>query len=237
MGTPMADGTITKEGSTTSATPAEASAGSATAIHTGLRAGSEDRYARTPPAAETAETAGEMSELRAACLMNARYHSAREGFLDSVHRGLMLGVVICGSGSVPALLSSWSLLPTFLASLAALFGALDLVFDLSNRARAHAMMKRRYFELIADLEEERKSPSEVRGCIHRYSADEEPVFQVVILLAHNAAQEMVYGDEAVRYVIPKFDMIRRNFLRLDEKAYPVVRGSKRALISMDNSQT
>ena len=39
-------------------------------------------------------------EARADCLMNARYHSAREAFLDTVHRWFMFAVIAFGAVAV-----------------------------------------------------------------------------------------------------------------------------------------
>jgi hypothetical protein len=38
--------------------------------------------------------------------MNARYHSAREGFLNGVHRWLMFGIIVIGAGSVVDIVSA-----------------------------------------------------------------------------------------------------------------------------------
>jgi hypothetical protein len=67
----------------------------------------------------------------------------------------MFGIIIFGASSVIDFFPPWA--KTTSGALAAIFGALDLVFDLSNRARAHALMKRRYFELLADVTEGHKN--------------------------------------------------------------------------------
>jgi hypothetical protein len=80
------------------------------------------------------------------CLMNAQYHASREAFLDGVHRWFMFGVIIASAGSIAATAKTFfsvNWIELVLAALAATIGTLDLVFDLSNRARTHALMKRR----------------------------------------------------------------------------------------------
>ncbi len=153
-------------------------------------------------------------EVKISCLMNAHYHAAREAFLDTVHRWFMFGVVVFGAAALVDILppeSTW--LKGVLSAGAASLGALDLTFDLSNRARAHAMMKRRYYEVLADLRERRKTVDEVRVCLDRFSADEEPAYRVLLLACWNAAQKSVYGDTAKALKISKVALAFKNLLR------------------------
>lgn len=105
------------------------------------------------------------------------------------------------------------------AALAAVFAALDLTFDLSNRARGHALMKRRYFELLADFNEGKRTLVESQGCLHRFSADEEPAYCALVATSWNAAQEMVFGDDAKKYIVPRCHKIFRNFFRFGTSQY------------------
>jgi hypothetical protein len=164
-----------------------------------------------------------VTEVRFECLMNARYHSAREAFLDAVHRWLMFGVIALGAGALLDAVAAVSALKGLFGASAALLGALDLTFDLSNRARAHALMKRRYFELLAEVSEGTKSSIEARACLNRYSADEEPAYHVLLFASWNAAQEMVYGDHADLYEIPEWDLFFQNIWRFEGRRYPLKR--------------
>lgn len=158
--------------------------------------------------------ASRLEAVRVTCLMNAEYHGSREAFLDSTHRWFMFGVIAFGASAlIDALPETLQWLRHAFPAVAALLGALDLTFDLSNRARSHAMMKRRYFELLGDLNEERRSVDEVRTCLERYSADEEPPYRVLLLSCWNAAQRTVFGTKAQQFRIPKRAMFLRNVLR------------------------
>jgi hypothetical protein len=114
-----------------------------------------------------------------------------------------------------------SLVKELCAAGAAVLAALDLTFDLSNRARGHTMMKRRYFELLADLRENKKTPDEVGVCLERFSADEEPPYRVLQLTCWNNAQRTVYGRAAQRFEIPMFDGLFKNWWRRPGATYPV----------------
>lgn len=150
--------------------------------------------------------------------MNAHYHAAREAFLDTVHRWFMFGVIIFGAAAIADLLPHNSSGPLWLknmfAASAALIGALDLTFDLSNRARTHSMMKRRYFELLADLREDQKTSKQVKVCLERYSAEEEPPYRVLLLICWNKAQKEVYGTEAKQFRISRLYRSLKNLLRM-----------------------
>jgi hypothetical protein len=182
--------------------------------------------------------ATEIDAFRVECLMNARYHATREAFLDSVHRWLMFGVIV--SGAVPVLdffaimggiasapsahgVEASAVVKAVMGAGALLFGALDLVFDLSNRARAHALMKRRYFELLADVVDGQKDLVHATACMNRFSADEEPAYHAVIASAWNAAQQMVYGKEAYKCKLPPLHAFFKNFRRFEGTNYDVIR--------------
>jgi len=176
-----------------------------------------------PSRPETTEAA-RIDAFRCICLMNARYHSTREAFLDTVHRWLMFGIIIFGASSVIDFSHPWVKVAS--GALAAIFGALDLVFDLSNRARAHALMKRRYFELLADVTEGHKDVTGGYACMHRISADEEPAYHALISASWNAAQEMVYGSNAEKYEIGWFKTVCKNLLRFEGSEFTLAKADR-----------
>ncbi len=206
----MASSERTTEAATTAsaATPSVASAGE------------EGRGKRQPSGAEAAPQAI-IDGLRCDLLMNARYHASREAYLDSLHRILMFAIIVLGAAAVTDLLGAqhqW--IKGAFAACAVVFAALDLTADLSNRARCHALMKRRYFELLADLVAREKSAEQIESQMHRCSAEEEPAFHALLADCWNAAQEMVYGDAAHAYKLPAWHIFCKNVWRFGRK-YPV----------------
>jgi hypothetical protein len=162
---------------------------------------------------------------RVNCLMNARYHASREAFLDTAHRWFMFAIIAMGATAIidvaPA---DWlPLVKNVSAAIGALLAAMDLTFDLSNRARAHSLMKRRYFDLVADLAEGSKTPEQVAVCASRYAADEEPAYHALLMASWNAAQEMVYGDVAYHYVIPRTHLFWKNIWRYPAEKYDLTK--------------
>jgi hypothetical protein len=209
---------------TTSApTAATASSPATTAAGTGNeRRGDGERQLSGAEATAQAVKDG----LRCDLLMNARYHSVREAFLDSVHRVLMFLIIVLGAAATTNLFNA-PLVKEIFAACAVVFAALDLTADLSNRARQHALMKRRYFDLLADLTSGR-SPVEIEAQMHKCSADEEPAFHALLSLSWNAAQEMVYGDYADKYPVPLRHRLLKNVRRYAEVSYKPIKGPRPA---------
>ncbi|MGC1779068.1 MAG: hypothetical protein WBB34_14070 [Xanthobacteraceae bacterium] len=163
------------------------------------------------------------------CLTNAQYHASREAWLDTIHRWIMFLVIALGGAALTDILPKLTggdakLTTDVLIATGAVLAALDLTFDLSNRARMHAMMKRRYFELLADLRDKHKTPEHVRVCLERFSADEEPQFKVLFLTCWNAAQEAVYGDARHRYVIGPISSLFKNWWRRPASNFDFIDG-------------
>jgi hypothetical protein len=217
------------------------STGAEGAPATGASAGAGEAHsdAGSPPASsagsdqrgEAARKTGELSgsvagsintSERASCLLNAHYHAAREGFLDTTHRWFMLGIIIFGASAfadlIPQAAGSGWLKGSFGAG-AALLGGLDLTFDLSNRARSHALMKRRYFELLADMRDGLKTSEQVLSCLDRFSAEEEPPYRVLLLMCRNRAQSEVRGSGARLFRIPRRHRFIKNIFRMSSVDY------------------
>jgi hypothetical protein len=219
-----------KAGATTaSEAAATAGAASATAASGSFSGSREQAGAVTseyPSGPATA--ASPLDAARISCLTNAQYHSGREAFLDTVHRWFMFTVIALGAGALIDLLPKEHIVPgtalsiglkELFAASAAIIAALDLTFDLSNRARQHAMQKRRYFELLGQLNAGEKTPEQVRVCIDQFSADEEPPYRVMIFACWNAAQLTVYGNDAHRIHIPLIAGWFKNWFRRPSAHY------------------
>src|SRR5208283_3295424 len=92
----MASSERTDTSAASTASPAAASA-SASAASTPARSASNEGLSGD---SSSGSTSSALDGFRVDCLMNARYHSAREAFLDGVHRWLMFGIIFFGSAAV-----------------------------------------------------------------------------------------------------------------------------------------
>jgi hypothetical protein len=97
-------------------------------------------------------------------------------------------VVISGTAAVANLAV---LDPGWWAALAAVIGALQLVFDFNGRARLHETLQRRYFELIAAIDglvdPAPESLAKWRADLNLIYADEPPPMRALDAIAHNKA--------------------------------------------------
>ena len=138
----------------------------------------------------------------------------------------MLGVILFGSAVIFDLFEFFLPINTFIkalfAALPVIFGTLDLTFDLSNRARTHALMKRRYFELLADVADQTKTVEQAVAAMHRCSAEEEPPYHALLATAWNAAEEMVYGDTAKKFQLSWRARFTKQLFRFEGSRFPIV---------------
>jgi hypothetical protein len=190
--------------------------------------GRDQERASSHASSGPAPAATPIDAARISCLTNAQYHAGREAFLDTVHRWFMFAVIALGAGALIDLLPKDHIMPGTVLSIglkevfaasAAIIAALDLTFDLSNRARAHALQKRRYFELLSQLNAGEKTPEQVRVCIDQYSADEEPPYRVMIFACWNQAQLTIYGKDAHCIDIPFYAAWFKNWFRRPSAHY------------------
>jgi hypothetical protein len=230
----MASSKRTDAPGTSTGAASGATTGAASGARTGAppgateRAGTQDGLSGSEAAARSLNDA-----LRCDLLMNARYHASREAFLDTVHRVLMFLIIVLGAAGVTDLLGSSStahLIKGIFGACAVVFAAIDLTVDLSNRARCHALMKRRYFEMLADLITN-KQILDVEALMHRCCADEEPAFHALLASCWNSAQEMVYGQYADAYQIPWWHKKFQNLVRFGRK-YDVVAGPRPSVATL-----
>lgn len=137
-----------------------------------------------------AEAAPAVNQIRYPCLMNMDYHAAREAWLDQVHRWLMFGVIIAGASALVDLvpgLRIWG--PAF----ALVAGALDLTFDLSNRARTHANFKRRYADILASASRPGADLVALQCKLDEICGEETPPYNALLAKCAEKAQQATYG--------------------------------------------
>jgi hypothetical protein len=182
----MASDEGTKADQTTPASTTASSADRADAGAAGrsqrLTAGGEAGSSRSP----SSEGPGELTE-RAAfqirCLRNARYHEDRERFFAKCHKITMFVVVAAGAASLVPLEKQYWILPVIIT----LAGLVDLVFDVSGKARLHASLRRRIYDLLAQAENEASDICKLHEQAIGVYADEPPCMHAVNALAYNVA--------------------------------------------------
>lgn len=151
------------------------------------------------------------------CLRNARYHEDRERFFARIHRTAMFVVVASGTATF-----AWIKAAPFLAGVTTLAGLLDLVFDISGKARLHASLRRRIYDILAQLEDTSRSLENLREQAVRIYADEPPCMHAVNIIAFNGAMEFLHRPKKYQYKIEWYQRFFRHvwsFASTDFKTY------------------
>lgn len=130
------------------------------------------------------------------CLKNARYHEDREVFFARLHKLTMLVAVLGGTATF-AFVSQFKLF----AALIAIAGVVDLVFDVSGKARLHAALRRRVYDVMAQAENANRDLSELKEQAARIYADEPPCMHAVNALAYNAAMQAFGRPEKYQFPV------------------------------------
>lgn len=107
----------------------------------------------------THPTTSALEQAKVSALLNGRYHADREAWFDGWRRIFMFGIILSGSSALLDLVP-WA--KAGAALLAVAFGAADLVFSLSDRARKHAFLRKQYFTVAAQLELPRASAAKAQ---------------------------------------------------------------------------
>jgi hypothetical protein len=145
-----------------------------------------------------------VSELKFEAMRNAIYHSWRKGFLDRLNRILSFVIIVAGATALSDLASKmFAHASQLLAGVAALAGALQLVFDFGVRAREHDFLQRRFYELMAEISECTKPDDSMIGrwesTLFKLYAEEPAMKRALDAMAYNAAVEsMGASDKRVR---------------------------------------
>jgi hypothetical protein len=153
-----------------------------------------------------------VSDIKFDAMRNAMYHSWRKGFLDRLNRVLSFVVIVAGATAFSDLASQFGFArgSQLLAGIAALAGALQLVFDFGVQAREHDFLQRRFYELVAEITEcassDDASLAKWEGHLFRLYAEEPAMMRALDAMAYNAASESI-GASDKRVVVTWYQTI------------------------------
>jgi hypothetical protein len=149
-----------------------------------------------PPgaAAEIIEPLTPRLSLQIDLLRSIRYHEDREWFFAWIHRTAMAVVVIFGTAAFASAAPKLILITT-------VAGIIDLVWDVSGKARQHSVLRRRLYEIMAETEMETAKLTRLRAQMIRVFADEPPNMHAVNMLAYNGAMEAYDRPKDERFKI------------------------------------
>ncbi len=126
--------------------------------------------------AASAEAKGQMmeslSDLEFSFAIEVAYHDARQAFFEGAHRWAMFLTIMLGTTAITKFGSERSL-----ALFAALVAAADIAFDFMGRAQRHADLRRRYYEVLAEMaKSEDGNDVRFQALYMVISADEPPLY-------------------------------------------------------------
>ncbi len=145
-------------------------------------AGQSDQSSASRPTAEGQQIDG-IDDFRIRCLASALYHEDRERFFAWTHRAAMFLVVASGTAALSPLKETY---PHAIPAFTTLVGLLDLVFDLSGKARLHAGLRKQIYSVLADANGHDNLNNLERRLTLIY-AEEPPCMYAVNAVAYNRA--------------------------------------------------
>lgn len=191
----------------------------------------------TPPTSPTGTAAGdqrnasgdqapaaEVDLQRFELQRSALYHEDREDWYGRISRITTFLVLLLGSGAVAAFGSERELLGQLAGLAIAVLSGAALVWDMSGRMQTHAVLKRRFFWLMADLEKGRALREIVAEATMIY-ADEPPAMCAVNAVAHNRAGQNIYGNDFDRVVLRWYQRRFRHWVAFRSLEEPQVKAA------------
>lgn len=180
--------------------------------------------------------------LKFAALGNAHYHKARQRRLDAWARIANFSVIALGTTASADLISAGILIgpqqgtKAVIGFFVALIGTLQLVYDWSGRARTHDFLQRRYFEILAKIEElpksEATSINSIDAELVRAYADEPPTLRALDSIAYNETLDSLAtwpGASKDRLVIRWWQALFKHVCAFQTVHFPTISEREKAI--------
>jgi hypothetical protein len=140
-------------------------------------------------------------------LRNALYHTERANFLDLLNRFLNLTVVLLGA-SVAGKTATHAHVEEYWLEFGVVFSAsLQLVLDFGGKAGIHKFLQKRYYDVLAEMENEDLEDEEISrkwsARLSTIASDEPMPMRALDAIAYNKALSATYSDPADLGSVPK----------------------------------
>jgi hypothetical protein len=162
-------------------------------------------------------SAAEIRKIRFEALKGTFYHEGLEAHYSRIHRWLLFAVTLLGTATTAQLFSSYPQGTLTIGLATTIAGLVDLVFDLSGKARTHGFLRRRFIELSEFCEDAEWHPSSLKARLQSLYEDEPPQFHAANAVAYNNARRALYDNEEPEklLVVPKRVKLLKNWARYD----------------------
>ena len=160
-------------------------------------------------------TSAEMNDIKFESLKGAFYHEGREAHFDFIHRVLLFSVTLLGTATASQFLANNPVLSTWTGLATAVVGLIDLVFNLSGKAREHGFLKRRFVELSSFCDNPIWNSQMLNERLASIYADEPPQFRCANAIAYNNALRTIHGNDRSDdlLIVTRYRKMSRNWFR------------------------
>jgi len=160
------------------------------------------------------DTPAGLNEAKHGAFTNGKYHADREAFFDFWDKSITFGVLL--TGAVAFLDVFGNSFQKVGAAVLGVFALLQLVAELSKKARDHSTLKKLYFELAAKMESGELAANAAGAAMLRLAGEERPPYCALHAIAENWATRAIYGDgKPLPCRIGRFQRILRNWSRFE----------------------
>lgn len=213
---------MTKESHESATRETAPSTGADTSAETNTGTGQHPRQGLSPSGCTTTEELRQEAEdFLHDCDRSARYHAARRAFFDKWHRWMMVAVVFSGSAAVATLTEGSTALTVWIMLIPPAIGAVSVVFSLTDRARDHEFLGRRFYQIAQSIDPQHATAERVsqwRVDILSVYEDEPAVYHALNAECYNAASQALGKKERQR--IGPVHHYLRNWRRFSAEDFP-----------------
>jgi hypothetical protein len=169
-----------------------------------------------------------LQEVRFNALRSAYGHEDRESHYSFWHRVVMFFVTLAGTAAFASLVGEIpSLNPKYIVLAVTVLGLIDLVLDLTGKAREHDRHRYRFLDLYADAQvASEKDASKLNLELHKIYAGEPILPQSVNVVADNRAMRSLGRDPDLMIHVPVLHGPLRHFCSRTSFDYKTVKEYK-----------
>ena len=193
----------------------------------------QNHRSRSPGSQKPTDLQQEARNFLHDCDRSARYHTHRRTFFDWWHRWMMVAVLVSGSSAVAVLSGVFGpdvaggVVSIVIMLIPTTVGAISVVWNLTDRARNHELLARRFYQIAKSINVEEADPERIENWrieILSASQEEPAVFYALNAESYNAATRALgYGDDKLRQ-ISRWRYHLRNWTRFSAANFPPMRG-------------
>ena len=155
------------------------------------------------------------------CRQSSEYHQARKVHLNQCYRWMMVFILVSGSGAAAALGVEWEPVSFACMVLTAVFGAINAVFNLPDRARDHEILAHRFQKVLTEIESGQDTAENVdrwRSTLSGIYEDEPDTYYALNAVCYNSAAQA--AGRKTRQKVGTYHRRLRHWVRFSADDFP-----------------